>query len=623
MRRYLFPIVASLLAVLLFLSAECLADINVDIQLDPERGTVEDIFELSITISGAEAQVVTEPEFEHENRFTIASTGRSQRHTLLNGSLSSEVIFSYDVTPDASLTPGAYQLPRGQFRLNGETVFLKPKAVTILKRSAQQETSPIDFVHIVSNTSPFIGEQVTYSAEIVATSDMIDGSLTEQDIVGMWRESYDNQTEVIRHIPGSSDRRFTIREAYYPLQTGEISIPARTLTASIRKIEKSQRSQRSGVLSGMFDWSPFGSMNYRTISRRFVADSFKINVRPLPSLPPGAQSYIPVGDIGIRTVLEQKKLKQGESATLSISIFGDGNLRPLELPQPTSGDIQAFKTYEDKPSVRKLIEHDRIKQVKVFKIALVPQNAGNIAVPRYSLVTFNPKTERFTELSTDPLFLQVIPDPTFQAQSSTAKLELPRDADLAETPEPIDANSEDIRPQHLGAKTLIAPKRIPTAAYIFSFILLPLVALMSLLLSQRSRRATGRSHDSGLLIARETLLATIRKIPASSDLPAWIETLHNVFQEYLRQTLDIQAKTVSADRARSELFQLTNNEALATNGAKLLNTLERTRFSGSLSTTSNEALHKIAEELTQFDKTLQHLIKEKKPGSEETQQHVL
>jgi len=264
------------------------ADINVEVQVNPQKGTVTDIFLYEVTLSGAEAGQLGEPSFDESEYFTIERVGVQQQFQFLFGSQSASIILSYKVYPNPGLKPGKYPLPRALFSVGNKEIVLKPKTVEIVKAETVQKgtvSTGVNFSQFVDNTNPYVGEQIVYRVDIVTTKPLYNLDLQEVTLPNFWRESFGRATEQIRSVQNNTAKIITVREGLFPSKSGNILHQARVLSAKVPVERKTRRrgSAWTSPLTSLDSIFSFGGRN--TVQKRFVAEAIPINIRALPAPP--------------------------------------------------------------------------------------------------------------------------------------------------------------------------------------------------------------------------------------------------------------------------------------------------------------------------------------------------
>lgn len=169
---------------------------------------------------------------------------------------------------------------------------------------------------------------------------------------------------------------------------------------------------------GSFELSPFEMLVFYDHPRRLFPERMKvesnasnIKVKPLPSGAPN--SFIgAVGKFGLSAKLNKNKTDQGKVVTLSVAIEGSGNLQNIECPKLNlpSGVI----LYGD-PEIKDVIEYNSkgAEGKKTFSFNLQINGDESIEFNPIKISYFDPNTEEYVEISTEPEKLEVVPNESY------------------------------------------------------------------------------------------------------------------------------------------------------------------------------------------------------------------
>jgi len=105
--------------------------------------------------------------------------------------------------------------------------------------------------------------------------------------------------------------------------------------------------------------------------------------------------------------MSKQQLQVGESATLRLTVSGNGNVQLIG--EPELADLPAFKVYGDQPE-RSVNRNGRsLSGSRSFSKALVPLEPGNWTIPPVSVHYFDPETATFKAAVTAEIPLFVAP----------------------------------------------------------------------------------------------------------------------------------------------------------------------------------------------------------------------
>lgn len=574
---------------------------TVSASIEPQQGTVQDIFVIEVTVKEIPESQLTEPVFDPSPNFRIERSGTSSSLQIVNGKQSQSFTYSFLVYPQSSLNPGTYQLPLGRIAINNRLLQLNSLSVEIV--SAEAVSSPhssssgqhVSFTQHVDLLEPYVGQQITYRAEIAADSSLSRGTLSKLDISGFWREQIRDGEPKQRRRGNLTVQ--SIVEVLVPTQSGVLTIPERILEAKLQRPRERQR--RLGFGRSPFDDSFFQGWPFITddlVTKRYVAPALTVNVKPLPPAPASEQDYIPVGKITLLSKLTKHKLSQGESLTMKIKLSGDGNLRPLELSTSHLQSKKEFRVYVDKPNLSTSVRGDKILYTKVFKLALVALQSGKLEVPVFRILTFDPERREYVHLETPQDFIDVLPD-TSENQLIISGIQ----SEPHENLKPEDAKqevqiiNEDILPQHLGPSTYLPRSSWPPHQILLFLLVVPLCAIVCRILLSKRLTEASKPELAAQKKAGQKALAALGAL----DQECSLEEVRKTITSYLSDKFIISADTLTPRELASALGDRVKDYGLIQEVAALLNELERLVYSGLQTSAPGETkvIIKKAEEL--------------------------
>lgn len=585
--RSLFPRILcklSLLAVVLLLSGTALAETDLTVTILPRKGTVRDVYLLKVTVAGRKRAELGEPSFSESNRFTIEPSDTAINRQQIGGTERFQISFNFRLRPRSDLKPGKYRLPPGEMRIGDEIVSLPREAVTILpgvhedKQSVQQ-LSGVGFTQYVDNTEPFVGQQITYRIEIASPPNFLGGTLEDSELSGFWRESFGDKEKQTRTTGGVTIRSFL--EVLIPTTSGVQRIPERYLTARIRVPSRRSKGKGKRLFGGSFlsddmfnGWPLLGRS--RTLTKRFISDPLTLNVRPLPLPPVANTGYIPVGSLRMKSSLNTRNIKQGESVTMKVTLSGSANLRPLVLRPAPSENETDFKHYDDKPRIDAVVEGDKIKYSKTFTMALVPKRAGNLQLPVFTVLSFDPFLEKYRLLKTKEEKISVSPSEEEQqlvVTTADGAARLPITEKKTRKKE-VRIVGEDLLPQHVGAHTFIPARTLTNHMLAMIIIIVPaLSVLLRLILIRRQELLS----DPGIILQRNALQKALSQIAALESSPVTsetAETLKRIITTFLSERLRTRADTLTSGEIRELLDKHTGDPELSARIGKAMDWLQ-------------------------------------------------
>jgi len=129
-----------------------------------------------------------------------------------------------------------------------------------------------------------------------------------------------------------------------------------------------------------------------------------VTVAPRPPAPVGFSGA--VGDLGYSVALAPEAIDFGESAVVSITLAGTGNLPLVEPPAawPGCGDCESYPP-EEESAVE--VDNRGVHGSRTWRTTLVPRSAGVLELGPVELAVFDPAAGRYRRQSLGPLKLTV------------------------------------------------------------------------------------------------------------------------------------------------------------------------------------------------------------------------
>lgn len=414
------------------------ADPHVHYTVSPERGTTETEFLVQVSITDENTQAnnldkLSEAVFEESKEMRLVHVSNSLQQQIINGNVSVQKSYIFKTQFKTAVATGEYTLPRGyvfvnniKYRLPTKSIFIEStnQNSTLTKQPVPSDDG-FQFLQRVSNEAPFVGEQISYTVEIIAPQNLEKAELEEFEPQGIWRERYGKDEKKTRRVQNITIHSFS--ESWFPVHAGDIRIPERILAAEVREFQK--RKQMHLPLGQNLGEQLFGSLmpyfnQYRSVEKKIKTSGFQLQVKPLPPAPSEIKGYIPVGQIKANSSIDSERVQVGEPVTISIQVSGDANLRPLEIYSPKDLDTKVLKRYDSKPILNKTVGSENVVFYKTFKISLTPLLSGIIEVPSFSVHWFNPKLKEYQSYTTKRYLLKVEGDPTSSSVTQEESKEL-------------------------------------------------------------------------------------------------------------------------------------------------------------------------------------------------------
>ncbi|MCX8043884.1 MAG: BatD family protein [Desulfobacterota bacterium] len=541
-------------------------EVSLTASVDRDQVSLQEYVVLKIEVEGSRE----EPELPDMPAFKIQSRGSSSHIQIINGAVSSKIEFTYTLFPQKT---GTFTLGPFSITHRGKKITSNPITVTVTQAQASSDREPSEDIYVtaqVDNERPYLYQQIVCTFRFFRCVNVTQANLTDQpSFEGFLVEDIGKASEYQKNINGRQYVVTEIKKALFPIKTGVLEIGPFTLQCDMIV----QKSRRRGFFQDPFFNDPFFGFT-ETVPRTFRTTPIQVMVQQLPAdaRPPDFKNL--VGSYTISATISNPTVSVGESATLTLTIAGTGNLKYLtgiDLPP-----LENVKIYDDKPVYEQTITQGKIGGTMTLKKALVPSASGEITIPPISVSFFDPADARYKQATTQPLQLAVRPGtstapvPVAQAvpQSSSTKQEvavLGRDImPIRTTPKSLDPGLPNLRPMHVAV-----------------FGLAPILLFTSFVFIQRARKKT--ISDIALMRARTAYKrfkksAKQLKHMATDDSSLFYQQASKAFRDFIGDKLGITGAALTPHELSDILYRSGIDEPLVQEAARLLDFLDAGRY---------------------------------------------
>jgi hypothetical protein len=532
-------------------------DVNVKMTVDQTAISLDDEVNLQVVISGV--RDVSEPSLEQISAFTVSFGGKSSKISIINGQMTSETVFSYTLAPTKG---GTFQIGPATVFIDGQTYQSNIVTVTV-GRPAQAEQRDQYVTTEVDNAQPFLNEQIIYTFRFFNKLTLLNASLSLPTFEGFLKEDFSKQKEYTQLVNDSLWQVTELKYALYPTKTGEIVIQPTALTCEMMQRERRRRSP-----------SPFDDPFFEPFTQRarktLRSEPITVNVKPLPDNGKPADFSGIVGQVRLTASLDKTQLQVGDSATLALSIEGNGNMRDAQFPAFAH---ESFKIYDDEPTFHLFDQNGKAFGRKTFKKAIVPLKPGSIALSDLSASYFDPKTGRYHTAKATPIQLTVVA-PKDKEETAHVTAEPKKKA--------LEVVGVDMMPIEMKPKAL-AFQGVNDSAYRVAILLMILPAFLFIGTFAYKKRKDRYRLNVGLYrkkVAHKNALAALKEL-SNSEEKNFIDDAQTVLKNYLADSFTIDCAALTSGDVERRLSPKGIPIELQHEIQSYLNRLESELFSAS------------------------------------------
>jgi oxygen tolerance protein BatD len=397
-RARLHALIGAGLALLLVAHAEAQ---SVQARLSRSALSVGESVTLEVLVRGG--AVRGEPEFDLPPGLEMLGTSRGQNVSWVNGRMSSETVFRYEI---GALASGRYQLGPVQVRV-GDQAFRSGAMVLAVTAAAQRipggGAGPAALDVDVVPSDPYVGQQAILRVRLVQRVPFAeDPEYQPPATTGFWSDRPSAPESFYADEGGERVLVTETRTRIYPLTVGGATVGEATAAVA--------------VAAGGDPRDPLSWLGGRFARRemRIRSRPFTVRVRPLPpGAPPGFQGA--VGDFEVDWSADRERTSRDVPITLRLDVRGAGNLPLLRPPVLADPDVEVFASAVD----------DSLGEPggggvgrKRFHWTVLPRREGALTLSAPAFSWFDPASRRY--LRAAPMVVTVEVGPAASGRAATA-----------------------------------------------------------------------------------------------------------------------------------------------------------------------------------------------------------
>ena len=388
---------------------------GLEVHLQPRKFGVDDMTQLSIRVTEPPSDLQAPRLGELHNLEVVAGPSTGSEFSFVNGVASRAQTFTFVLRAlePGPASVGPVTVRSGELELRANPVTAEVVEGSIVPPSRRGRRSPFNldpFAEIIPRRAPprievvlrhdLSSRKVVVGQPLVATVylDSTVSSLYDFDwrsapsYPGFWAQRLDNPDQVTPEVVEVNGTRFhryrVLRSVLVPLKAGSLEIPAVEAAIGVRSF-------------GFFD---SGQLIERSTPVR------TIEVATRPPAPAGFSGA--VGDLRYSARIEPAEIEYGQSAVLTLTLEGRGNLPLVEAPTQFPNCV-GCDTYPPEETSRVTVDGSGIHGSRTWQVTVVPQSWGSIELGAVDLAVFDPATGQYAAQTIGPLTFTVgAPPPT-------------------------------------------------------------------------------------------------------------------------------------------------------------------------------------------------------------------
>ena len=383
--------------------------------------------------ANAEGKNFTAPSFDG---FTVLGgpfTSTSSSFQMVNGSMSHSVKCSYTYALQA-YKEGTFHVGSASLNVKGTKVTSEPFDIKVvpddgshaspsgsgassnqgqsLQNTNDPQVSGKDlFLRVVpSKKSVYVGEQIVLTYKLYTKVPVSSVSLSKMpSYAGFWTKDISDNSGTLRqsseYINGIEYTSAEVNKVIIvPQRSGKLTLDPMTLEC-IAQVRTESNNRRSMDPFEAFFNDPFFNRNIVNVKKELTSQTLTLEVKSLPENGKPASFAGAVGNYNFKSDIDKTELSTNEAVTITLTASGTGNVELLQMPAPIFPPD--FEVYDPKITISTDIGSQGLAGTKKAEYLAIPRRAGSFTIPSIEFSYFNPSSESYQTLSTQPYEIKV------------------------------------------------------------------------------------------------------------------------------------------------------------------------------------------------------------------------
>lgn len=569
-----------LIALVMLLASVGAAQDSVSLKLSLDKSTIraDEAAMLTLTVEGIGSQKMPEPQLPPLPMFEIFSSGNSTNIQVINGQMSTSMIYNYMLYPKRD---GAFPIRAAHVVYNGKRYESNELTITVTKAgtgAAPEEPSAnqakddkggardVFLTAEVDKKSAYVDEQVTLRIKLFrAINTLSTPDYEAPQTPGFWTQDIPPQKTYYQIVNGRRYFVNEIRTALFPTKPGKLRVSPAKVTVTVPDRSRTRTRDPFSIFDDVFQQGKRVSVQ---------SQSLAVNAKPLPKQGKTADFSGGVGSYRISASVDKPDVQVNEAITLTVKISGQGNVK--SIPEPTLPDMDGFRVEKSSTDFQVSNRDVELGGSKTFDYLLIPRIPGTHAINPIKLNYFDPGKKKYLTAKTDSIQLKI------RKGANAAETEIPYNMVAGQT---INLKETDIRFIKVDDGHLVRSGKVLLASPLFlAFLALPLAIVLGGMIDvKRKRRLQSdvayarRRRASGE--AKRRLNAAEKHMHGNNDTGFYAEISAAIYQ-FVADKFNTSAHGLTTDGVQSLLVKKDVPDDLMNDTLTTLREADFGRFAG-------------------------------------------
>ncbi|MFK0087627.1 BatD family protein [Pseudomonas sp. NPDC090755] len=295
---------------------------------------------------------------------------------------------------------GSVEIPALQLgELRSEPISLQ----ILAEQAASENHGPVFVDASLDQPEVYVQAQAVLTLSIYHSVPLYDdSSLSPLQIDNARVEPLGESRTFEKVIDGVRHGVIEMRYAIYPQNSGDLTIPALTFSATAAQNDAEQELN-----------APRVGKQVRVSSTPLV-----LTVNPIPAAYPANAPWLPTSNLTLEEHWspdpDQQQVQIGDSLTRTVILQTEG-LSSAQLPPLPATEVKGLRRYPDQPQLRNQVNDRGLLGVREEREALVPTHSGRLELPAQEVFWWNTREDHLEHSSLPARSLQIQDNPALSA----------------------------------------------------------------------------------------------------------------------------------------------------------------------------------------------------------------
>ena len=383
-------------------------DISLTATIDRNSLTLNDRLQLTLTIHGT--QDTSPPSFPSIDGFTLLFGPKISAQTnIINGVVSVSKGYTYVLQPAAK---GRFTIGPSAVEYKGKVYSSSPVTVEVVGAASSSGSQTPDLGKLVfvelrtDKNEAYIYEQVVLSFRFYFQKGLpvADIDYVAPSTKNFMEEKLGDQRQYEEIRDGIAYNVLELRTALFPMVSGDLVVSPAKLKCNL--ILQQRREQRDSPFDSFFSDAFFDDFFGRGQKRYPVertTGSITVKVKTLPEQGKPKEFNGAVGAYNMDVSIKTRHVKTGDPITLSMSVYGEGNIQTINEPLLVLNNAKDFKLYPAESNTQITNREELIRGRKVFSKVIEPQKTDLESIPAVVFSFFDPRAGQYRTITKEPI----------------------------------------------------------------------------------------------------------------------------------------------------------------------------------------------------------------------------